>query len=208
MKARPFDLRRLDLVALCHDGGTLQGEWPAQQLPRLAASALAWDALHEGSPGTVPAEGPPPVVWQARAWLQPVRAGAPERWLELQAQATVALECQRCLQPLRAVLQAQRRLRFVDTEEEAARLDELSEDDVLALPRRLDLRELVEDELILALPIVPRHDTCPRPLPSGALAEPGFAAGSQAPVAGDDADPTRQRPFAGLAALRRSRPPH
>jgi uncharacterized protein len=31
--------------------------------------------------------------------------------------------------------------------------------------RALDLRALVEDELILALPMVPRHDVCPEPLP-------------------------------------------
>lgn len=229
MKARSLDPRRLDLAALCHDGGSLQGEWALGDLPRLAAGALPWSALpgdapaHTQGPTQGPTQGhagagePPPVVWQARAWLQPVRAGVPERWLELHARATVVLECQRCLQPLPVALDARRRLRFVDTEEEAARLDEDSEDDVLALPRRLDLRELVEDELILALPIVPRHDTCPHPLPTRApaAADAGVDAVADADAtlrpaaaADDDPGPDRQRPFAALAALRRTRPPH
>jgi uncharacterized protein len=84
----------------------------------------------------------------------------------------------------------QRRFRFVRNEDEAARLDEESEDDVLALPARLDLQALLEDELILALPIVPRHALCPEPLPLPA-AEPL------------DEEAPAPNPFAALAALRR-----
>jgi len=62
---------------------------------------------------------------------------------------------------------------------------------VLALLPSLDLRALVEDELILALPLIPRHDTCPLPLP--------MSAGS-AELA---ADGPPAHPFAALAALRR-----
>ena len=69
---------------------------------------------------------------------------------------------------------------------EAAQLDEHSEDDVLALPQRLDLHELLEDELILALPIVPRHGVCPQALPLAAVPEAEAA----------------PNPFAALAALR------
>ena len=36
---------------------------------------------------------------------------------------------------------------------------------MLALEPALDLRGLVEDELLLALPLVPRHEVCPEPLP-------------------------------------------
>ena len=79
-------------------------------------------------------------------------------------------------------------------EAEAARLDEESEDDVLELPPRLDLHALVEDELILALPLVPRHERLP-----GAAARAG---GTDAPE--DDAP--APHPFAALAALRRRGP--
>ena len=45
---------------------------------------------------------------------------------------------------------------FVRGEDAAAELDAESDFDVLTLTRSLDLRELVEDELLLALPLVPR----------------------------------------------------
>ena len=45
----------------------------------------------------------------------------------------------------------------------------------LALPRHLDAKELIEDELLLALPLVPRHDQCPEPLGTPAE-EPPLAA--------------------------------
>jgi uncharacterized protein len=129
-------------------------------------------------------------AWQAQGLRVPVTGGEAETWLHLQAQAEVPLQCQRCLQPMTEVLAVDRRFRFVRSEDEAARLDETSEHDVLVLQPRLDLQNLLEDELILALPIVPRHGVCPQPLP--------LAAAAQADVA--------PHPFAALAALR-GRPP-
>ena len=61
---------------------------------------------------------------------------------------------------------------------------------MLVLSRQFDLRELVEDELLLTLPIVPKHEQCPALLPSAA---PGLAAEDVAPA----------HPFAALAALKR-----
>jgi len=63
---------------------------------------------------------------------------------------------------------------------------------VLALPRVLDLRELIEDELLLAEPLVPLHDVCPDPLPS---------------PTDDDAELAAEHPFAALGALKRRSPP-
>jgi uncharacterized protein len=77
----------------------------------------------------------------------------------------VALVCQRCLGPVREHLSLDRWVRFVNTEEEAEALDAELEDDVLALPRWLNILELIEDELILSMPLVPRHGVCPKPLP-------------------------------------------
>jgi len=70
-------------------------------------------------------------------------------------------------------------------------LDADSDVDVLALSRSVDLRELVEDELLLAMPLVPRHEVCPAPL----LAP-------QADVAFEEAEQDRPNPFAALAALK------
>jgi uncharacterized protein len=57
--------------------------------------------------------------------------------------------------------EVKRWLRFAGDEAEAAELDAESEDDVLPLQRWLNLKDLVEDELLLALPLVPRHEQCP-----------------------------------------------
>ena len=168
------DARALDVAALCKHATVLKGQWPLAAMQRLASSLCA------ASDGNA--------TWQAHGSLLPVMGGAPERWLELQAQAAVPLQCQRCLQTLVEALDVRRRFRFVPTDEEAARLDEASEDDVLVLQPRLDLHELLEDELILALPIVPRHAECPQPLPM--LVQ---ELEDEAPA---------PNPFAALAALR------
>lgn len=183
--AAPPDPRALDLRALARTGAVLQGAQPQAAMPRLAAGLL------------MPADAgqPPPAEWTAAITLRPVTGGEPELWLHLQARADVRLECQRCLQPMGETLQVDRRFRFVRGEDEAARLDEDSEDDVLALPNRLDLLELLEDELILALPLVPRHAACPQPLPGAAADE---AAPGEASAGAD-----QPHPFAALAALKR-----
>lgn len=169
------DPQALDLPAFCRAGGVLEGEWPLAGLERLApALAAATDAT---------------VRWRAAGELRPVTGGAPEPWLALQAEAEAPLQCQRCLQPLAERLLIDRRFRFVATEEEAAEVDEDAEEDVLALPPRLDLRALLEDELILALPLVPRHESCPNPLPLPADDAP--------------AEPEAPHPFAALAALKK-----
>jgi uncharacterized protein len=182
MRTRPYDPLRLDLESFIADAAALQGHWPLAQFTRLLDG---W-----------PAEAPPPegaVQWLARGEQRKPHALEPERWLHLEASTQVWRECQRCLQPVAVPLSLQRSLRFVRDEAEAARLDAESEDDVLALERSVDLRALVEDELLLAMPLVPRHEQCPQPLPLPA-AEPEI-----------EAPPERENPFASLARLRRRR---
>jgi uncharacterized protein len=113
--------------------------------------------------------------------------------LHLVAGTGVGLICQRCLEPMVASLQVDRWFRFVADEETAARLDESSDDDVLVMDRTFDVLSLVEDELLLDWPSVPRHLDCQAPQPS-VLPEP------QADDAERRPDP---RAFAELARLRR-----
>ncbi len=185
MKPRTFSPLKLDLAAFAEAGASLEGAWTAVELERLA------DA---GAPET-PASGWPDLSWRLQAEMRRPKAGPAQTWLRLEARANVWLTCQRCLQPLSEVVQVDRWLRFVEGESQAAALDADSDDDVLALPRHLDARELIEDELLLALPLVPRHAVCPEPLPvtSDDPAEP---------AASEDAE--REHPFAKLAALKRS----
>ena len=88
-------------------------------------------------------------------------------------------------------LDVRRSIRFVHGADLAQQLDEEGEEDVLDSSAALDLRELIEDELILALPLVPRHDVCPQPLAQADHGADADDIGSQA------------HPFAVLASLRR-----
>ena len=174
----------LEVAAVARDRGRLEGVLPVAGMARLG------DGLRP------PADAPAAQVgWSAEGlWSQPL-GDQPQIRLRLRARTTVWLTCQRCLQPVALPLEVDRTLRFARDEDEAARLDEEEEDeDVLALPRALDLGALLEDELILALPIVPRHDTCPQALPwSG---EPSAPPGTVA-------EPSQEHPFAALGRLKR-----
>ena len=184
MKPRAFVPEKLDLAAFIHDGASLQGEWPAASLARLADSA-APDA---------PAQGWPALHWRLLGETRQAKGGKAQTWLQVTAQVQVALTCQRCLKPVEEHVDIDRWIRFVDTEAEAAALDADSDDDVLALPRHLDARELIEDEVLLALPLVPRHEVCPEPLTHVDDADE---------LAVEDGEGERPNPFAALAALKR-----
>ena len=147
------------------------------------------------------AESPPApeesVLWKARGERRVAPGEARQTWLHLEARTRIALTCQRCLQPLEVALAVERSFRFVRGETEAARLDAESEDDVLASSRSFDLLELLEDELLLSLPLVPRHADCRMPLPQGVADYESLAPADPADV--------QANPFAVLGALKGSR---
>lgn len=89
-------------------------------------------------------------------------AGVEEPWVHLAAEVVLPLTCQRCLGPVDVPVSFARDFRFVATEELAEVEDEESEEDVLVLSKSFDLLELIEDELLMALPPAPKHDTCPQ----------------------------------------------
>lgn len=150
------DPHKLDVAALAAVAGRLEGHVDAHALER-------WRDMQ-----TPPADMPlPPVHWAARGEQRRRSGQAPEVWLHLQVSAQAWLTCQRCLQPFAAPLEVARAFRFVATEGEAEALDAESEDDVLALGPSFDLIGLIEDELLLAWPLVPRHVRCSQPAHSG-----------------------------------------
>ncbi|MEO7336479.1 MAG: DUF177 domain-containing protein [Caldimonas sp.] len=175
MVSRAFDPLRLDVERFAVEEAALEGSWPLSELDRLSASSAFDDRSSDSDR----------VSWAAKGEQRTSRGSEGECWLHLEAVAKVVLQCQRCLGPVPTRLDIRQALRFVHGEDAAAQLDSESDDDVLAMTRALDLRELVEDELLLSLPLVPMHDTCPEPLI--ALNE-------------DVAD--RPNPFAALAALK------
>jgi uncharacterized protein len=174
MAPRKHEPHRLDVPALAAEGARLEGECDAHSLDR-------WRDLQ-----TAPVDVPlPPVRWQARGELRQRSGEPPQIWLQLQIHALAWPTCQRCLQPFSARLDIDRAFRFAATEAQAEALDADSEDDVLALTVPFDLIGLIEDELLLAWPLVPRHEQCNQP-PHRAGTDPAAAGG----------------PFAALAALK------
>ncbi len=187
MKSHPhtaWNVDRLDVRAFAQAGAELAAEEPLARFERLRDECL---------PGS---DGPlAPVRWQAHGELRPAaKGGEPAVWLRLQARAVVPLACQRCLGAAETALEVDRWFRFVADEATAALEDDECEEDVLALEPRPSLHELLEDELLMALPLVPMHDTCPEPV----LMQAGDAA---LPKEADA--PPRPNPFAGLAKLRK-----
>ena len=183
--SRDLDPHRLDVGAFASADTELGGEWPAERLTRLVAATLAPE---EGRPR-------PAVAWRARGERRSLAGAGRQPSLRIDADTEVTLECQRCLQPMRVPLHAERRIFFVEGEDAAAALDAESDDDLLALTPALDLAELVEDELLLALPLVPRHAHCPQPLP-------------RAFVEDESAIDPADNPFAVLASLKRGPRPN
>lgn len=85
--------------------------------------------------------------------------------------AALEQSCQRCLQPVTVIIDHEHTVEWVADEAELARLDALDDESVdpdrefmpMPVPPRVQTMVLVEDELILSLPIVPRHEVCALP---------------------------------------------
>lgn len=169
---------------------TLGGELPVADLPRLA----------EGLAPEVPLSDMPPATWEVMGELVPQRVGPPQMWLRLSAKACLPWTCQRCLQPVEIEVEVARAIRFVADEATAAQMDAESDDDVLVISRSFDVLELVEDELIMASPIVPFHDQCPE-MPPMSVADADFDDGESGGAEGESAG-GKPNPFAVLAQLK------
>ncbi len=173
-----FYARRLDVKAFAQAGAVLSGQDLLSKYERLLAET-----------GGLGVERP--VHWEARGEQHIDASGHVQVWLHLSAQVSLPLTCQRCLGPADIELEVVRDFRFVASEEQAEAEDEEAEEDVLALTRELNLQELIEDELLMELPVVPRHEVCPTEVKLVAQ-DAEFEAASAA----------KPNPFAALAGLK------
>ena len=182
MKEKTFEPKKLDVEAFVNDAGSINGQWPAAEFERIASDA----------PADAPVAQWPNVVWSAQGELCTPRGAQAQYWLHLQAQASVSRVCQRCLRAVQESVVVDANFRFVSDEVQANQLDPECDEDLLVLQRSLNLQELLEDELLLAMSIVPMHDTCPQPLPVSA---------TQSELVEAELE-KRSNPFAVLATLR------
>ncbi len=119
------------------------------------------------------------------------------RQLNLQLHGELQLLCQRCLGALAYPFELARTFQLVDTEAEADRLfeaDPEAEIEPIVAGNKFDLAALIEDEIILALPAIRTHAQC-------ALRQEDMK-GAEQPL---PECPKRPTPFAGLAALKKSK---
>jgi uncharacterized protein len=123
-------------------GAIQQGVWPLSDLQRLR-DMLASDAGE--------------VAYRVQGTRD--ENGRPA--LRLRVEGTLQLRCQRCLEALAFEVKVEDLLVLAATLSEihAEPADAHAPDRILA-GKEMPLRELVEDELILALPYAPRHESC------------------------------------------------
>lgn len=157
---------------LAAEDGRLEGELPLVALPRLVAAL-------DGTEGTV------------RVALAAGTDGQNLPFIKGALRTEVELICQRCLGPLQLALDVPVSLGLVHGEAEFDRLPD-DYDPLLVPENSISVTELVEDELLLALPQIPCH-VDRRECEANGYGAPG-------PVA---LDAEHRQPFAVLATLLR-----
>jgi uncharacterized protein len=162
----------LDIGPLADGRAEVDFSIPLQEFPRVLPLLAATDGVARGR-----------VNFSREGWIAVA---------EVSVNAEVTLLCQRCLTPLKWPVASVARAALVATPAEAERVPETLET-VLAPEHRISLRDLVEEDLLLALPLVPRHAN-------------GDCAGDRAGILeeqGSAAEPAAetQRPFAQLSEL-------
>lgn len=135
----------IDSLAFAREAGSLQGKLPIAGLTRLL------DYLVDSAGGlTYRVEGKMGHRSRAQLWLQ--------------LDGVLSLSCQRCLEGIEHPIHVRSLLEFVDDEEDLTQ-EEIEDDskDFLPTQKELDVTALIEDEIILALPIAPCHESCAVP---------------------------------------------
>ena len=176
--SRSFQAHRLNVQAFAQEGDTLKSSTPLQKLERLASEAHGLQANSAAD-------------WEAHGELRQA-GGEDQIWLHLSAKAVVPMACQRCMAAVSIPVEVDQWYRFVATEDIAMAEDDEAVEDLLVMEPQFDLQALLEDELLMALPLVPMHEQCPGQTDLRQIA----------PVA-DDPAPEKPNPFAVLEQLKK-----
>jgi uncharacterized protein len=192
---QPIDLRELDIFAFCRKGGSAAGEVAVQDLPRILAETAA----------QAPASARDEVFTYTATGFGREEATAPgapvvqRLFLDLAVKGQVWLECQRCLEVFADPVATSMRFEVFVSEAaaDAAPMDD-DEFDAIVGSKRFSLLELIEDEVLLALPAAPKHAVCPTVHESLVTGVDGEVE----PEAPPEEEEKRPSPFAALAGLK------
>lgn len=106
--------------------------------------------------------------------------------------ATVNLVCQRCLQPVAQVIESEFTLGIVFNDEQAQNLPR-SYEPLLVEDEKLVVLDVVEEELILSLPMFAYHDNCEME---------GHQQDQESDVAAEELEEKKPNPFEVLSGLK------
>ncbi len=174
---------RLNLHELARDQRTAQGQLALRDLTRLFSVLVAGHAAVQTGQ----------VAWSVRGYAHTPLGGSMQPRIELKVSADLPMLCQRCLQPALLQVQDQVMFRLVEQEPALTQQELEAEDEALFLPEPVDIQAIVEDQMLLALPLVPMHEVCPQPIVvTGLEAQPMDS-------------PARVSPFAPLASLKKDK---
>jgi uncharacterized protein len=163
----------IDPVALAEKGARLSGKLSLKGLPRLAAACRS-------------------AAGHAEVDLEFTRGeGGDVRLMIGTIRARVSLTCQRCLEEMDYELRSEPRLVLLRPGESEEELP--PEVDALTVDKPIVLSTLIEDELLLVMPMIPLHDLehCP--------ARAFVVAGERS----ESATGSKPNPFAALQRLKR-----
>jgi uncharacterized protein len=135
----------------CSQDQRLAGEVAVESLPRLRESVASAEGVIRFEVATTRVDGHPAV--------------------RVRVSGQVMLECQRCLLPFAYEFEAQRTLVFAPPPADPE--DEAEDADFLGAEARLEVMELVDEEVLLCLPMVPRHPQANCPADSPAMQSGG-----------------------------------
>jgi uncharacterized protein len=182
----------VDVFEFARRGQLIEGVFSVNRLDRLLE-----DVPEQPFAELVALEQPPQHPGLVKYSLQGRRSKVGKLQLVVKVQSLLLLECQRCLGDLLFPIDRQTVFELVVRESDLDQGD--LEDSDLDAPEKImgsptfSLLDLVEDEMILDVPYVPRHEICPEPIV-------GSEAEAQAAESGPDVQ--RPSPFAVLGQLK------
>lgn len=132
----------IDGYEFASSGATMSGAWPTADFPRLRQLLLAdAGALEYSLEGVTDELGRPA--------------------LRIRIRGTLQLRCQRCLAPLDYPLRVDAMLVLARSQEAIDALPvEAEGPDWVVAGKEMSVHDLLEDELLLAVPYAPRHERC------------------------------------------------
>jgi len=143
LSAEPSALKRVDFCAPQSYQGA--GFLPITDMPRLAKEA---SSIHPG-------DG---FAWHIKTHFEDSPGSEPHQILEMSLKGCLHLVCQRCLQDCMVDLDEKRRFVLVASEAEADAYPlEDEEQEPLVASQHFNLLETIEDEVLLSLPLIPKH---------------------------------------------------